>query len=85
MEPPEVISVCVLQPRQCHLRSLAGLDIGAHPGHQGFEGVEAIRCRRCSKTVVERVLTESAFRPVEGREHIIEVQIIPRPVVQRSR
>jgi hypothetical protein len=85
LKPPEVISVHILQPRQGDLRPFAGCHIGGHTRCQGVERVEVIRYWRGTETMIEGVLSESTLRSVECGEDLIEVQIIPRAVVQRSR
>ena len=80
--PPEVIAGGVLKKRQRQLCALTGFDICTHSSDQGFECVEVSGNGRTTKTIVEDLLTQRAFRSIERLENGVEIQILPGPFIQ---
>ena len=82
-QPPDVVPMRILKPRQRHLRSFAGRGLGTHPADERLEGREVVSDRCRSKPVVERVLTKRALRPIDRGEDFVEIEINPGPLVER--
>ena len=60
-------------PRQLLMRSTSASNAAEMIGH-----------RRGPQPMVERVLPERALRPIDRGEHVVQQQIAPGPVVERS-
>ena len=70
-EPPQVVSVRVLKTGKRDLRSFSQRGIRTEAVHQCVEGLEMVGDRRGPEPMIERVLSEGAFRPVERREDLV--------------
>ena len=82
-EPVNVVARRRVEPGQHGLRPLSSIRIAGHTGDERVEGLEGSRLRRRPQPVVEHLLADAAFCPVQVREHVVQKEVVPRPVVQR--
>ena len=81
-EPPDVVAVWILEPRECHLCPFPGWRVNGHALDKRLERAEVLSVRRSSKTVIQRVLPECAVRPIDGGKHVVQIQVSPSPLVE---
>lgn len=75
----------ILQAIQRELRARARRRLTLHARDQCLEGGKMSASRRGSQPVVKSVLAEGALRPIDRAEHRIQIEVGPRPVVERRR
>ena len=81
-EPPDVVAVWILEPRECHLCPFPGWRVNGHALDKRLERAEVLSVRCSSKTVIQRVLPECAVRPIDGCKHVVQIQVSPSPLVE---
>jgi hypothetical protein len=74
----------VLKTRERHLRAFPGRRVERHSTDESLERFEMIGERGGSETVIQRVLTERALRPIESGKDLVEIEISPRPLIERT-
>ena len=74
----------ILEPLERERRPLARGGVFAHAGDQRLERVEVVACRRGAQAVVEGVLPQGAVRPIDRGEDLIEIEVLPGAIVERS-
>ncbi len=74
----------VLKTRERHLRAFPSRRVDGHSADECLERSEMIRDRHRSETVVERVLTECALRSIDGGKDVVEIEINPRSLIERT-
>ena len=85
-EPPDVVALRILQPGKSQLRALAGGGVvAAHPFDQRLEFIEVIADRRRAQPVIQGMLPERARRPIDGHEHVVQIEVGPGASVERLR
>ena len=82
-EPPHLAGMPA-QAGQRHLDPLPRGGILRESGHQRFERGKIVPGGSRSQPVIEQLLADVAFRPVENREHGVEVQVLPRTCIERD-
>ena len=81
-QPPHLARVPA-QARQRRLDLLPRPCALAKSCHQRFERRSIVWCGCRPEPVIEQLLADRAFRTIESREHGVEVQIRPRPRIER--
>jgi hypothetical protein len=81
-EPPDVVTVWILEPRERHLCSFPIGRVNGHPLDKRRERAKVVTVRRGSETVIQRVLAERALRPIDSCKHFVQIQINPSPLVE---
>ena len=81
-QPPDVVTLGILQPIERQLRAFPRRLVALHPRDQCLEGAEMIGNRRSPKPMIESMLAKGALGPVDGFTDGIEIEIAPRPVVE---
>jgi len=74
----------ILQARKRHLRKFPRCRVGGHSADKCLERLEMIGHRRRPEPVIQGVLTEGALRPIDGGKDIVEIEISPRPLIERT-
>ena len=83
-EPPDVVPLWILQARERYLRPFPDRRIDGQSVNECLERVEMRTERSCSETMIQSVLAECALRAIDRRKDVVEVEVSPRPVVERA-
>jgi hypothetical protein len=69
---------------QRYLRAFPSGRVERHAADERVEGSEMIGDRRRSEAVVQSVLAERALRPIDSGKDVVEVEIRPSPLIERT-
>ena len=69
---------------ECDLCSLADGGVRRHAPGEGLEGVAVGRDGLGTKPMVEQLLADRTLGAIDRGEHGVEVEIVPRAIVQRA-
>ena len=83
-QPPQVVAGRIPQGCERALETLPQRHVRPELRDQRIEGVEVVGTRAGSQAVIEDLLPQRALGPIEPREHSIEVEVVPGPVVERA-
>jgi hypothetical protein len=70
--------------RKCKLRSLADCCVVAHSSHERFERLQVFGPSRRAEPRVEHLLPDGAFGAIDNRKDVVQIEVLPRPIVECS-
>ena len=82
-DPPEVIAGGIAQARKRHLCPLARVRVVGHAVDERFERTDIVGDGRGPETMIERLLPERTLSAVEHGKDVVEIEIVPGPLVER--